>query len=144
MLCWVAVRQPYDFSYSFERTRKSNQQHPQKYWCKSLQPVHKVALKIRTLLVHWIYLLSSTYIQLRVIRVEKDWDWRKFPSLDITYSKNPATFNVDSFFWQKSFDIVFVACKKCSCFWIKYQILFFNSYGLKKQQNYCNSSPLIT
>lgn len=77
MLCWVAVGQPYDFSYSFERTRKSNQQHPQKYRCKSLQSVHKVASQIRTLLVHWIYLLSSTYIQLRVIRVEKDWDLKK-------------------------------------------------------------------
>ena len=60
-------------------------------------------------------------------RIETWKNWRRFPSLDMIYSKNPTTFKVDSFSWQKSFDIVFVACNKCSCFWINYQFLFFNS-----------------
>lgn len=80
--------------------------------------------------------------------MEKDWNVKKncqsrFSSSGAMYSKNPPNFNVDSFPWQDSFDVLFSVYRECFCSRIKYQVSFFSQLWPKNSTKYRESAPVI-
>ena len=68
-----------------------------------------------------------------ILKFQKNWP--TFSSVDIIYSKNPPSFNVDSLFWHSSFDIVILVYEEYCCFSMKDHVLFFNQMWHKDSKS---------
>ena len=64
-------------------------------------------------------------------KVETWKHWPMFSSLDALYLQN---FNVDGFFWKKSFDGVFSFYKECYCFYNQLPSFVFNQLWPKNSK----------